>query len=72
MLEANTGWISRRRADGAYRRVCWLPYERRDRGVIACWGERVCVGTASGMVTILDFSNFMTKHKSAFVSELAL
>jgi hypothetical protein len=72
MLEADKGWISRRGADGVYRRVCWLPHERRDHGVIACWGERVCVGAASGMVTILDFSSFMTEHKSAFVSQLAL
>jgi hypothetical protein len=72
MIDAGQGWISRRGADGAYRRMCWLPHERRFWGVIACWGERVCVGSKSGAVTILDFSDFVNKYDSVFAGQVAL
>jgi hypothetical protein len=55
-----------------YRRVCWLPHERRHNGVIACWDDRVCVGSESGAVTILDFSDFMNKYESIFEGNVAL
>jgi hypothetical protein len=55
-LSGKEGWIIRCGADGKARRVCWLPHERRFDGKITFFGERVCVGAQSGMVTILDFS----------------
>jgi hypothetical protein len=72
MIDKNQEWICRRGADGVYRRMCWLPHERRFEGVIACWGERVCVGSKSGAVTILDFSDFMNKYESIFEGKVAL
>jgi hypothetical protein len=65
-LDAREGWISRRGADGVLRRVCWLPYERRGEGELACWNERVCIGSASGVVTILNFADL--KHDDTFAS----
>jgi hypothetical protein len=72
MIDEDQGWISRRGTDGVYRRMCWLPHERHFRGVIACWGERICVGSSNGMVTILDFSDFMNSYKSIYAGEVAL
>jgi hypothetical protein len=37
--------------------MCWLPHPRRHNGQIACWGQKMVIGAASGLVTILDFSN---------------
>jgi hypothetical protein len=65
-LDDHRGWVSRRGADGVLRRVCWLPYERRGYGVLACWNERVCIGSASGVVTILNFADL--KHDDTFAS----
>jgi hypothetical protein len=56
-LDPTEGWVFRFMLDGTRRRVCWLPHKRRDRGKIACWGQKVVIGAASGIVTILDFSN---------------
>jgi hypothetical protein len=56
-LDVNTGWVSRLALDGSWRRMCWLPHERRHGGVIACWGQKVVIGAASGLVTIFDFSD---------------
>jgi hypothetical protein len=50
------------RANGGKRRVCWLPHERRSGGRIASRGELVCIGAASGVVTILDFSDLYNKY----------
>jgi hypothetical protein len=72
MIDEDQEWISRRGEDGVYRRMCWLPHERRFRGVIACWGEWVCVGSDGGTVTILDFSDFMNKYKNIFEGKVAL
>jgi hypothetical protein len=65
-LDARRGWVFRRGADGVLRRVCWLPYERRGDGLLACWNERVCIGSASGVVTILNFADL--KHDDTFAS----
>jgi hypothetical protein len=56
ILDPNEGWIFRLMLDGTRRRMCWLPHKRRDLGEIACWGQKVVIGAASGIVTILDFS----------------
>jgi WD40 repeat protein len=58
-LDMETGWISCMDLPGVPKRLCWLPKERRGRQ-IAAWGEKVCIGTPSGMVTILDFSNVVS------------
>jgi hypothetical protein len=63
-LDAREGWISRCGADGVVRRVCWLPYERRGNGKVTCWNDLVCIGSASGVVTILNFADL--KHADAF------
>jgi hypothetical protein len=52
------GWVFRRNVDGLWRRMCWLPYKRRSRGVIhACHGQRVVIDARGGLITILDFSD---------------
>jgi hypothetical protein len=56
-LDQTEGWVFRLTLDGTWRRMCWLPYNRRDNGEMACWGQKVVIGSASGIVTILDFSN---------------
>jgi hypothetical protein len=61
-LDTNGGWIYACRVNGGKRRVCWLPHERRSDGRIASWGERVCIGGSSGVVTILDFSDLNDKR----------
>jgi WD40 repeat protein len=55
-LDIETGWISRTNFQGVPKRLCWLPKERRGRQIVA-WGQKICIGATSGMVTILDFSN---------------
>jgi hypothetical protein len=55
--KAGEGWVLRRNVDGSWRRMCWLPYKRRENGKIkACHEQRivVCAGNA---LTILNFSN---------------
>jgi hypothetical protein len=66
-LDALVGWISRSGADGVLRRVCWLPYERRGEGELACWNDLVCIGSASGVVTILNFAELQHDYASIFV-----
>jgi hypothetical protein len=66
-LDHRQGWISRRGADGVLQRVCWLPYERRGKGILACWNDLVCVGSASGVVTILNFADLQHDHASISV-----
>jgi hypothetical protein len=56
-LDPEEGWIYAWRPNGGKRRVCWLPHERRSAGIIVSSGKRVCIGAASGVVTILDFSD---------------
>jgi hypothetical protein len=51
------GWVFRLTLDGTRRRMCWLPHKRRDKGEIAFWGQKMVIGAASGIITILDFSN---------------
>jgi hypothetical protein len=56
--EADNGWILRRGESGSWRRICWLPYKRRHRGIIcACFGEKIVITAEGGLLTILDFSN---------------
>jgi hypothetical protein len=54
-LDPTAGWVFRFMLDGTRRRMCWLPHRRR--GEVACWGQKVVIGAASGIVTILDFLN---------------
>jgi WD40 repeat protein len=56
-LDESQGWISRLALDGSLRRMCWLPHKRRHEGRIAWCGQKVVIGAASGLVTILDFSD---------------
>jgi hypothetical protein len=56
-LDESGGWVYRLKSNTTWRRMCWLPYKRRYRGVMACWGQKVVIGAASGIVTIIDFSN---------------
>jgi hypothetical protein len=71
-LDHREGWISRRGADGVLRRVCWLPYERRGEGILACWNELVCIGSASGAVTILNFARLKHDHAHTSTESLVL
>jgi hypothetical protein len=67
-LDADKGWISRRGADGIWRRICWLPHKRRQNGMIASFGQKVCVCALRRLVTILDFSDVKNEsipYKSA-------
>jgi hypothetical protein len=57
-FELGEGWLLRRGADGLWRRICWLPYERRHYGtILACSGQQVVIGAEGGLLTILDLSN---------------
>jgi hypothetical protein len=56
-LDENQGWVSRLALDGSSRRMCWLPHNRQHRGRIAWSGQKVVIGAASRLVTILDFSD---------------
>jgi hypothetical protein len=69
MLDHRQGWVSRHGADGVLRRVCWLPYKRRGEGILACWNERICIGSASGVVTILNFADLKHDDASASVEQ---
>jgi hypothetical protein len=56
--EAGEGWLLRCGADGDWRRMCWLPYKRRNDGVVrACFGQKVVICAYGGVMTILDFSD---------------
>jgi hypothetical protein len=56
--EVDKGWVLRRTFDGPWQRMCWLPYKRRKDGVIrACYGQRIVICAAGGVLTILDFSD---------------
>jgi hypothetical protein len=55
-LDEREGWVFRLALDGTSRRMCWLPHKRRHSGQIAFWGQKLVIGAASGLVTILDFS----------------
>jgi WD40 repeat protein len=51
------GWVFRRKGDGTWRRMCWLPHKRRHRGNLDYHGDRLVIGASNGCVTILDFSD---------------
>jgi hypothetical protein len=51
------GWIFQSGADSVWRRMCWLPAFRRNQDKLAYSGQRVCIGSWTGVVTILDFSD---------------
>jgi hypothetical protein len=52
------GWVFRRDEGGSWRRMCWLPYKRRNNGkAYACFGQKVVVTASGGLLTILDFSD---------------
>jgi WD40 repeat protein len=56
-LDVSEGWVFRTALDGTRQRMCWLPLRRWHYGRIASWGQKAVIGAASGIVTILDFSN---------------
>jgi hypothetical protein len=55
------GWVQVRQDEHDWHRVCWLPAERQPTPmtphVYAYHGQKVCIGSGNGVVTILDFSN---------------
>jgi hypothetical protein len=53
------GWVSSRSdLNISWRRMCWLPYKRRNGGrILTCYGQRVVIVAAGGVMTILDFSD---------------
>jgi hypothetical protein len=53
------GWVCRRGdLNGPWRRMCWLPYKRRNGGrILTCHGQQVVIVAAGGVMTILDFSD---------------
>jgi hypothetical protein len=51
------GWVLRRKGDGTWRRMCWLPHKRRHQGQLDYYGDRLVIGASTGYVTILDFSD---------------
>jgi WD40 repeat protein len=51
------GWILRSGADSVWRRMCCLPVFRRSGCDLASAGQKVCIGSTVGVITILDFSN---------------
>jgi WD40 repeat protein len=53
------GWIEVSQDKYNWHRVCWLPAERQMTlsSTYAYHGQKVCIGAASGAVTILGFSN---------------
>jgi WD40 repeat protein len=52
------GWVSRLNTRKSWQRLCWLPTERRSpKTQVPSFGETVCIGADSGIVTILDFSH---------------
>jgi hypothetical protein len=55
--EVNKGWLLRRGESATWRRMCWLPYKRRnDPFILACSGQKVAIAAGGGLMTILDFS----------------
>jgi hypothetical protein len=56
-LDRDGGWVLRRKDDGTWRRMCWLPHKRRQGGILDHHEDRVVIGAAGGCVTILDFSD---------------
>jgi hypothetical protein len=56
-LDESQGWVSRLAHDGSLQRMCWLPHQRGHDGQIAWSGQKVVIGAASGLVTIVDFSD---------------
>jgi hypothetical protein len=55
-LDGNDGgWVLRRKGDGTWRRMCWLPHKRRHEGRLDYHGDRLFIGAYAGCVTILDF-----------------
>jgi hypothetical protein len=66
-LDPVRGWVYAWRASGGRQRVCWLPFERRDDGIIVSSGARVCIGAATGAVTILDFSDLNNKPNQTII-----
>jgi hypothetical protein len=56
-LDEDQGWVSRIARDGSSQRMCWLPHKRRNMACIAWSGQKVVIGAAGGIVTILDFSD---------------
>jgi hypothetical protein len=53
-LDGDGGWVLCRKDDGTWRRMCWLPYKRRQGGILEHHRDRVVIGAAGGCVTILD------------------
>jgi hypothetical protein len=53
------GWVSSRGdLNDRWRRMCWLPYKRRNGGIILTrLGPRVVIVAPGGVMTILDFSD---------------
>jgi WD40 repeat protein len=54
------GWVQVSQDKVNWYPVCWLPAERQlspEEDAYAHHGQKVCIGAASGAVTILDFSN---------------
>jgi WD40 repeat protein len=53
----DVGWVLRRKGDGTWRRMCWLPHKRRHGAELDYHGDRLVIGASNGWVTILDFSD---------------
>jgi WD40 repeat protein len=53
-----TGWISCQTSDGSRLPLCWMPVERRGFA-FACRDTTAVMGAATGIVTILDFSDLI-------------
>jgi hypothetical protein len=71
-LDGDGGWVLRRKDDGTWRRMCWLPYKRRQGGILSHYGDRVFIGAAGGCVTILDFSDAQTEAYAKAVAAMVL
>jgi hypothetical protein len=65
LLEGYLGWILRYDpTEDEWKRMCWLSPDRTKRdalsayqlAVLAHWGERICVGSENGVITIVEFS----------------
>jgi hypothetical protein len=74
LLEGYLGWILRYYpAEDEWKRMCWLAPDRTKRdamssyqlAVMAHWGERICVGSENGVITIIDFSTRVAMIKSS-------
>jgi hypothetical protein len=71
-LDGDGGWVLRRKDDGTWRRMCWLPYKRRKGGILDHHGDRVFIGAAGGYVTILDFSDVWVEAYAKAVAAMVL